>query len=298
MTVADPNKLHVKTGALVPLMKPIPSNLLRASMLALVPLALHAQIIARLDSLPAVAPNRIERLTGTPAGFDAFAPESSPRILPFDLGSETFKRNSLRPADDPSAQDYLIPRAGKSIATVLTGVPYATIAEYAYGITDRFSVGIIAGVLENFTPGYGVRFRYVVAQPNRDFRIHLRLPVIFYPQARSLGCPGCEAWFLAWPALNAEWRLPRGTRLWTGVGVVATACASTVFHTRNVEMERGGGIHEGMWDTLQLGFSKSISRRTSFQLEAAAVMRGTKLANKTWVGGPPVILTTGFSHPF
>ena len=269
-------------------MKNIPTQLLRASLFAIASIALHAQDLARPGS-PQV---------DTPIAFNAFTSVPSSNERPFDFTRAVLERDDLRPAADRSAPDDLIPRQGKSVATLLTGVPYAAIVEYAYGLTDRFSVGVIAGVLENSLPGYGVRLRYIVAQPSRDFRIHFRMPIIFYPQARSFGCPGCEAWFLAWPALNAEWRLDRGVRVWAGAGAVATACASTVFHTRNEEMESGEGVHEGAWNTFQLGFSKPLTRRVSFQLEAAAVMQGTKLATKTWVGGPPVILTTGFSYSF
>ena len=254
-------------------MKLLTASLLLAS--ALVPVALPAQDLALSDTFQADALNRIERVTDARVGFTAFVPESTSGALNFDPGRTTLDRAGLRPADGPAAHDYLFPRAGQSLTTLLTGVPYAAIAEYSYGITDRFSVGAIAGVLEDASPGYGVRFRYILAQPSRDFRVHFRLPIILYPQAKSFGCPGCEAWFLTWPAVNAEWRLSRGLCVWAGAGLVATACASTVFHTRNEAMERGEGVHEGRWNTLQFGFSKSLSRRTSFQLEAAAVMQGT-----------------------
>ncbi len=249
-------------------MKPTRTSLLRASALALLPFALGAQ--TAFQPAPSV------RFDPAPADFTA--------ALPTDA--------------DLAPHDYLIPRRGKSIATLLTGVPYAAIAEYAYGFTDRLSAGVIAGVLENSLPGYGVRVRYVVAQPGEKFRVNLRVPIIFYPEAKSFGCPGCEAWFLAWPAVNAEWRLARGKRVWAGAGAVATACASTVFRTRNAAMARGEGVHEGTWNTFQLGFSQPLTRRVSFQLEAAAVMKGARLATHTWVGGPPVILTTGFSYSF
>lgn len=264
-------------------MRLISANLLRASVLALAPFALHAQ-------------HRLGPVTTAPVTVSSFTPTTSSGDLPPDRA--VLGRAELRADADRSSNDYLIPRAGKSIGTLLTGVPYAVIAEYAYGFTDRFSAGVIAGVLENSQPGYGVRLRYIIAQPSRDFRIHFRVPIIFYPKGKSFGCPGCEAWFLAWPALNAEWRVARGARVWTGVGLVATACASTVLHTRNAEMETGAGVHEGTWNTFQFGYSKPVSRRVSFQFEAAAVMTGAKLATKTWVGGPPVILTTGFSYSF
>ncbi len=110
------------------------------------------------------------------------------------------------------------------------------------------------------------------------------MPVILYPRARRFGCPGCEAWFLAWPALNAEWRPARGSRVWAGAGVITTACASTVFHTRNGEMERGEGGHEGTWNTFQTGFSKPVG---SIKLGDSA---GNVLADRVEVDGDVVDL--------
>ena len=188
---------------------------------------------------------------------------------------------------------------GKTIATFATGIPYIGITEVAYGFTNRFSAGAIAGVLGNLAPGYGLRFRYILAQPSQDLRIYFKAPVIYYPKARSFGCPDCDPWFLIWPTVNAEWRLANGTRLWCGVGVVAAACATTVLGGDEEEEEMAEGLNEGVWNTLQIGFSRPITRRVSFQLEVAAVFKGLKLASShNWLGGPPVILTTGFSYAF
>ena len=184
------------------------------------------------------------------------------------------------------------------MATLLTGIPYVAIAELAYGFTDRFSVGVLGGIVPH-NPGGGLRFRYLLAQPSGNFRVHLKMPVIYYPKAKSLGCPECEPWFLTWPAVSAEWRRPGGTRWWVGAGVVAAACADTVFGRENEAMETGGGIQEGTWNTLQFGFSKPVTRKLAFQLEIAPVLEGRKLASRrTWVGGPPLILTTGFSYSY
>ncbi len=195
--------------------------------------------------------------------------------------------------------DYLCPPKGKIIATTVTGIPFVGLGEVAYGITNRLSVGVLAGELGNFTPGYGLRFRYVLAQPSRDFRVYFKVPVIYYPKARTFGCPDCDPWFLTWPTVNAEWHLANGTRVWTGVGVVAAACATTVLGGDEEEEEMAEGLHEGVWNTIQLGISRPLTRRISFQFEAAVVLKGLKLAaSHNWLGGPPVILTTGFSYAF
>jgi hypothetical protein len=195
--------------------------------------------------------------------------------------------------------DHLIPQKGKAIATFATGIPFAGIAEVTYGFTNRFSVGVIAGLLDNLAPGYGLHFRYILTQPSKDFRIYFKAPVIYYPKARNFGCPDCDPWFLTWPAVNAEWRLTNESRLWTGVGLVAAACATTVFGGQEKKEHMAKGLHEGEWNTLQFGFSRPIARGISFQIELSTVLKGLKLAtSRNWVGRVPVILTTGISRAF
>src|SRR5579872_1370586 len=112
-------------------------------------------------------------------------------------------------------QDALFPGAGKTTATFWTGIPYISIAEYAYSVSNGFSVGVIGG----FTPttkAIGIRLRGIVAQPSNDFRLYIKSPILFYPGSEdSHG----EPWLLAWPTLNAEWRLDDGMRVWGGMGI-------------------------------------------------------------------------------
>ena len=226
----------------------------------------------------------------------AFSPSD---FAPLGRDHAPTEENRFRNPDDLPSGDYLFPRKGKAIATFATGIPYVGIAEAAYGFTNRFSVGLVVGVLANSAPGYGLRFRYLLAQPSPDLRVYIRMPVLYYPRASSFGCPDCDPWFLTWPAVNAEWRRANGTRLWWGVGVVAAACATTVFGGEDEEEEMAEGLHEGTWNTLQFGFSRPLKRRISFQLEVAVVFKGLKLATPgNWLGGPPVILTTGLSYAF
>lgn len=247
-----------------------------------------------------------------PAALVAPAMAQSDRPVPLSLLAEpSANRADLLddrlsiPTDRPrhtgdfSDGDPLFPRKGKTMATVLTGIPFVGITEAAYGVTNRFAVGVTAGVLGNSAPGYGLRFRYVLAQPSDDFRIYAKAPVIYYPKAQPLGCSDCEPWFLTWPTLNAEWRLAGGIRLWTGVGVVAAACATTVLGNQEEKESMTEGRNEGVWTTLQFGLSRPITRRMTFQLEVAPVFNGAKLASsRNWVGGPPVIVTTGLTFSF
>ena len=282
------------------------TNSLALCLFALSPAALVAQDATLLEQLPATAPPRIQAGPGvsdseplTPLLSGLINSESSPSIRDQNLDGLTTDGVVLPTGSDLYAQDYLFPRKGKSITTLATGIPFIGIAEYCYGITNRFSVGVIAGARGNSAPGYGLRFRYILAQPSQDFRVYFKAPVIYYPKAKSFGCPDCDPWFLTWPAANAEWRLANGTRLWSGVGVVAAACATTVLGRHEEKEPMAEGLHEGVWNTFQVGVSRPITRRISFQFEAAAVLKGARLASShNWVGGPPVILATGLSSVF
>jgi len=225
-----------------------------------------------------------------------------------------------RQTDDRVASDPLFPGKGQSTATFLTGLPYAGIAEYAYGFTDRFAVGAWAGLVTPEIIGYGLRLRYLLAQPTPDFRIHVKAPLIYYPKSN-----GHAPWYLVWPTLSAEWQRRRGQRLWTGFGAVATwggeflpgmlaarsAASSTPARKTYGSASTGSyqrpatspaaladGSKSGRWNTLQIGFSRPLTRKTTFQCEAAVVLSGFSLASSRWVGGWPVILTTGVSHRF
>jgi hypothetical protein len=202
-------------------------------------------------------------------------------------------------------QDALFPEAGKTTVTFWTGIPYIGIAEYAYAITDKFTVGLIGGYTPT-TKAIGIRLRGIVAEPSDNFRLYLKGPILFYPGSEdSHG----EPWLLAWPTLNAEWRLDDGMRIWTGAGLIGAGCAHHVLGIEDKAMEMGGpGFHGGVWNTLSAGISKPTSERIELHAEVAVVMKGLRTANdkslggKTtdlyWDGGLPLIIDLGMSYAF
>ena len=228
-----------------------------------------------------------------------------------------------RTTGNRSSPDFLFPGKNKATVSVLTGFPYAGITEYTYGFTDRFAVGLWAGIITPQISGYGLRLRYVLSRPAPDFRIHVKAPIVYYPKSN-----GQAPWYLAWPNANAEWRRPNGTRLWTGLGLVGTmggkylpgvaaarAASSKPKKTSYGTGSAGGsylhktpsalgtgsiddGSKAGLWNTVQIGMSKPLSRHIAFQFESALVMEGATVASSNWVGGWPAIVTTGISYSF
>ncbi len=232
------------------------------------------------------------------------------------------------------SEDHLFAEKGKSIITAATGIPYIGIAEYAYGVSDRFTIGVLIGSTP-IIPGYGIRLRNVLYSNGSDKRIYLRTPLLYYPQTKGLGG---EPWLLTWPAVNFEKRTNSGLRWSYGVGVVAAACVNdlldlvgigehvhdllneeTLNHTQlthDVHDHHGPlratddhhdttvsghdeeGFMGGVWNTVQVGLALPIGKSWMFQSEIGLVMKGVKIATEDWVGGPPVILTLGVTHSF
>ena len=192
--------------------------------------------------------------------------------------------------------DHLFSGAGKSMVTVATGIPYVGITEYSYGFSDRFSAGLIVGVTPRVT-GYGVRVRAILHERDDDFRLYLRVPILYYPKTKDLGG---EPWILAWPVLSAEWKLRSGARLSAGGGIVTASCFDSMLRkfglrSHHEESDEEEGFMGGVWNTLHVGMTLPVSERLTFHGEVSAVMSGVQIAGKDWIGGPPVILMLGFS---
>ena len=200
--------------------------------------------------------------------------------------------------------DYLMPKKGTSMLEAYSGIPYVAIGQYAYGFSNRVSVGLVYGYTP-FVKGYGIRVKAVIAQPSETFRLYAKSPFLYYPKTKE---GDGEPWILTWPSLNGEWKLKNGTRLWAGAGVIGAGCYNYIFR-RKAEMKEhvdaGHDPHEetelmaGIWNTFQFGFSKPISRKMSFVAEIAPVMEGFKLKSKQgFLDTAPVIITVGLSYSF
>src|SRR5579872_175069 len=78
-----------------------------------------------------------------------------------------------------SRPDALFPGEGKASLTFWSGIPYIGIAEYAYGVSDKFSVGVIGGYTPT-TKAIGIRLRAIVAGESDNFRLYIKTPILFY----------------------------------------------------------------------------------------------------------------------
>lgn len=213
---------------------------------------------------------------------------------------------SILKAQESGMPDYLFPEKGKSSISFYSGIPYVVIAEFSYGFSEKFSLGLVAGTTPK-VPGIGLRLKAVLFEQDPSFRLHMKMPVFYYLKTQGLGG---EPWFLSWPSLNSEWKLKSGVRISAGIGLVAAACANDLLgienhehathsheeHLEFISHEAEEGFMGGLWNTVQVGAAIPLGLRSVLQTEFALVGQGLKIASEDWVGGPPVILTFGFSY--
>lgn len=195
-----------------------------------------------------------------------------------------------KPGLKPNTFDHVINRRGESRVSLLTGIPVVGTAEYAYGVSDRLTVGVFGG----FTPfeeAIGIRVRTVVYQKKEAFRIYYCTPVVFYPQ-RNMVEP--EPWWLIRPNINFEWLTKSGIRYKFGGSMIGVASHRRVFGNANSDKEQ---LSPELWTAVHGGFSMPVGNRLSFQAELSYITKGTDTITN-FFGGPPLIAITGFSYTF
>lgn len=193
--------------------------------------------------------------------------------------------------------DHLFAGEGKSMVTVSTGIPYVGIAEYAYGVSSKTTIGFMYGQTP-FVEGYGLRIRTIIAEPEDNLRVYFRAPIFYYPKTQELGG---EPWFLTWPAFNLEYKRDCGRRMWAGIGAIGAVCANSLKHQifgGEEEGEMEMGFEGGLWNTVQVGITQPISEHLVAQGEFGLVMNGLKVAGSDWVGGPPVVAIVALTYTF
>lgn len=180
--------------------------------------------------------------------------------------------------------DHVINRRGGSRFTLATGIPFVGVAEYAYGVTDRFTVGVLGGI----TPaveGYGVRLRSVIFQKHDHYRVYFCTPVIYYPTLS-----GGDPWWLARPNINFEWVKKNNVRYKFGGSAFLAASNNSLFGN-----SRNATLKPDVWSSVHGGVSLPIGRNLSFQTEVSYVSKGIRPIND-FVGAPPVVLVLGVSY--
>ena len=204
---------------------------------------------------------------------------------------------SLASIDDGAplaASDYLFPSGGGLTATVASGLPFLGIAEVAYGLTDRFSLGALVGATPDLpgvdgTLAIGLRPRVVLLERG-PWRANLIVSILAYPAVKGFGRR--EPWMLTRPTLIAERALASGIRLNAGMGLIGAACLSSIL-SLGQERDMDGGL----WNTASVGASLPLSPRVNAFADASVILHGVKVAHD-WLGGAPLVAYAGVVTSF
>jgi hypothetical protein len=193
-------------------------------------------------------------------------------------------------SEDGVPLDPLFAQRHEVTATVASGVPFLGIAELAFAVSDRFSIGLFSGATPDLatvqgTLAVGLRPRGVLLEKG-PWRATVVAPILFYPQVRGFG--DREPWFLVRPTAGVERELGAGARIGFGAGIIAAACADSIL-TLGKEPMMGG-----VWETIGISGSLPIAAHTSLFADVSVVTKGTTLA-KDWIGITPIIAYAGIS---
>jgi hypothetical protein len=183
--------------------------------------------------------------------------------------------------------DHVFAGNGGQKITLVTGIPYIGIAEYAYGFSERTTGGILYGQTP-YVEGYGVRIRTVLFQEDESFRVYFCTPVLYYPKTKELGG---DPWWLTRPNINFEWITENSFRYKVGGSLIAAGSHHSFFGDPS-----RAKFKPGIWNAFHVGTSFPVGGGIMFQCEVSAVMNGFTIAGEDWVGGPPVLILTGISY--
>jgi hypothetical protein len=191
-----------------------------------------------------------------------------------------------------ASSDELFPEAGTFAGAFATGIPYLGIGEVAYGVTDRFAIGVVGGATPR-TVGAGVRMRGVLLEKG-EHRVVLGAPVLYYPPTGGLGD---EPWLLTMPSLLYERRFDSGGKIHFGAGLAAASCLDSIGAHLFGSGHSDSAFMGGIWETVTAGGATRLGSFTGFA-DLTLLFSGARIAGKDWIGGPPLVLTLGVRRGF
>jgi hypothetical protein len=185
--------------------------------------------------------------------------------------------------------DTLFPGRGRWALSAATGIPFYAVAEVALGVSDRFTIGAIAGETPR-VGGVGVRPR-VALWNGADQRVTLIVPTLYYPRGDG---PHIEPWLLTRPSLLLEQRTD-SVALWhVGLGMIYAVALTDPPLSEQGPVDPSPGFDDGYWMSAQLGTWQPLSRRFAFFADVDLVY---DVLGPSWmvVGGTRVVVSLGVS---
>jgi hypothetical protein len=232
------------------------------------------------------------------------------RVLALALGMLGFSAGAQAQAE-LAGDDYLFPEAGHFGATLATGVPYVGIVDLTLGLGPHAALGAIFGVTPRVV-GLGARPRLALplgAVETAAFRVYAIAPLLYYPE------PSVR-WVLARPTLAIEHRTTSDLRLGLGGGLLWASSVDALhgegtplsykkpteaeIAARRAAREASAAPSSILFWTISASAALEIAQHSAVFAELTTVMEGASLAGDRWTdfGGPPVLVSLGFTYSF
>jgi hypothetical protein len=200
------------------------------------------------------------------------------------------------------ARHYLFPAPGELTLTTAVGVPYLAVTEISVGVLPWFSTGVLFAVADEIGVGIRPRFSLFTAGPAM---LALAVPIVYYP---PMSKRDGQDWVYTDPQLRLELALPRGARLYAGVGVVLAACTDSVAailrgedpaEQEAREVPRRRPMMGGVWTTVHVGGAISVTPSLDVTFDGGMVLGGaTPRAEYAHRIGIPILAELGIAKSF
>lgn len=158
--------------------------------------------------------------------------------------------------------------------------PPALVADGTYGLSNKFSVGVIAGTTGAQSLA-GIKFNSMIFQRNH-FRVVYRMVVLYYPGRDGqflfdTSDKFIMPWMLTMGALNVEWKTKRDITWSLGMGALETHCIEGMKRYFWGKGDENKISPFDVFHTLHGSVSIPLSNRLTFRPEVIAVMKEGRL---------------------
>lgn len=197
--------------------------------------------------------------------------------------------------------DPHFPAKGRFHGTLLTtyssvSPPPVLIGDVMFGVTNRFSVGIVGGTTGSLGL-YGLKVNASLLE-KKNFKVLFRFMSVYYPERDGMFLFDKDdeyvmPWMLSMAVMDAEWRLPNGLRWSLGMGLMETHCINDMKMWFGMEHDHSlhalddghvGAVDSGalidVFNTVQASVSIPLSKRFTLRPEVIAVFKGAELIEK------------------
>lgn len=213
-------------------------------------------------------------------------------------GVDRFQNDPSLPAKSKFNAGLFTTYQGSAIA------PPVLIGEVAYGVSKRFSVGIVGGTTGTQAL-IGVRLATAVYQ-KENFRVLFRVSSIYYPGRHGTFLfdntdQHVMPWMLGMGFLDAEWRTQKGIRWSFGIGFLETHCVDGMMYVL-FGVKPGPGqeadLELEVFNTIQGSVAIPLSKRFTLRPEAIVAMDGVQIVSGDDLKVVPLYLYLHLAYSF